>query len=164
MTGHTWRREVAGAALAAAGVLALAPPTASRRPPTDPPPLGLLADPGPDHHRTFVCRGRAAPSSPRISPSTVVVINWLRADEARYRHWTAAAVRCRREAFSEPRVDSLRSPEEVAARRLAGALVCEIAGGVPADTPDPYRQLLHIALGDTDWDVVALELLGDDGG
>ncbi|QEG29988.1 Motility protein B [Gemmata obscuriglobus] len=106
-------------------------------------------------------RGTRVPSGGVPSPSTAAILNWINADAARSRHWKGEAQRVREAAAAQKAVNESRTPEEVEIAQLSQLLASDLAGTVPKDMPEVYKDLLFSAFKEVNWEQVAGTLLKD---
>ena len=103
--------------------------------------------------------GTKAPGGDEPSPATAAVINWVRGDPNRFRHWRGQAQRCREEVAAQNAVNQPLTPETLATRQLSQLLSTEVAKGIPKDTPDVYRDLLFGSFKEVNWEQVAEDIM-----
>ncbi|MBP3960891.1 hypothetical protein J8F10_37190 [Gemmata sp. G18] len=120
-----------------------------------------VSGPVPENVKVEGGRGSRSPGGDVPSPSTAAVINWIKGDPKRYQHWKSEAQRCRVAANSQKAVNQTQSPEEVASNQLTSLLSTEVAGSIPKDTPDVYKDLLFGSFKEINWKQAAEVLLSE---
>jgi flagellar motor protein MotB len=104
--------------------------------------------------------GTRAPGGDTPSPATRAVLEWIRSDPKRVQHWKAQAQRCREEiAAAQKAVNQTKTPEELVTQQLAQLLSAEVAGGLPKDVPNVYKDLIFVSVKDVNWEQVAEDIL-----
>lgn len=94
------------------------------------------------------------------SPATAAVIEWVRADTARFQYWRGQAQRCRQEASAlKDAANQSSTPDQIATRTLGQLLSTEVNKNVPTELPDVYKRLLHGSFGGVNWEQVALDIM-----
>ena len=114
----------------------------------------------PDQSKVSNSQGVRAPGGDVPSPSTAAVINWIRADPKRQRYWKDQSRRCREAAVAEAAANQSKTSDEVAAEKLMQLLNAEIAGGIPKETPDVYKDLIFGSFKEVNWRQVADDVIG----
>lgn len=112
----------------------------------------------PEEAKVSNSQGTRAPGSNTPSPATAAVMNWIRQDPKRLQYWRDQAKRCREEAAAEQAVNQSKTPDELATEKLGQLLHAEIAGAIPKDTPDVYKDLIFGSFKDVDWKQVAEDI------
>jgi flagellar motor protein MotB len=119
-----------------------------------------ISGPVPDKMAVNTGAGSKAPGGNTPSPATAAVLTWIRADAKRMRYWKEQAQRCREEvAAAQKAVNQTKTPEELVTQQLAQRLSAEIAGNVPKNTPDVYKDLIFTSVKEVNWEQVADDIL-----
>ncbi|VTR96379.1 flagellar motor protein : Motility protein B, N-terminal domain protein OS=Gemmatimonadetes bacterium KBS708 GN=J421_0225 PE=4 SV=1: MotB_plug [Gemmata massiliana] len=118
-----------------------------------------VSGPVPENAKVEGGRGARAPGGDTPSPSTAAVLNWIKSNDKQFQRWKAEAQRCRESAAVQKAVNQTQTPEEVASNQLTSLLSTEVAGGIPKDTPDVYKDLLFGSFKEVNWKQVAEVLL-----
>jgi chemotaxis protein MotB len=104
-------------------------------------------------------QGTRAPGGETPSPPTAAVISWIRGDTKRMEYWKAQATRCREAAAAQKATNQTKTPDELATQQLSQLLSTEIAGGIPKDMPEVYKNLLFGSFKDINWNQVAEDVM-----
>jgi chemotaxis protein MotB len=120
-----------------------------------------ISGPVPQHSAVNTGAGSKVPGGDTPSPATAAVMSWIRADAKRMTYWKGQGQRCREEiAAIQNAVNQNKTPEELVTQKLAQLLSAEIAGGVPKETPNVYKDLIFASVKDVNWEQVAQDILG----
>ncbi|HEY1190673.1 MAG TPA: flagellar motor protein MotB [Gemmata sp.] len=106
-------------------------------------------------------RGTRVPSSGVPSPNTAAIMNWIKSDPKRNQYWKAEAQRFREAAAGRKAINETRTPEQIEIAQLSQLLRTDVAGQIPKDTPDVYKDLLFGSFKEVNWNQVAEAILKD---